>query len=88
MSLVTFDELREMSGKETPEDVGQWLKDRRIPYVVACDNKPMTLTEWFARKDENPEPVTVGMVYNTKGEKFAVQEKDGELVVVPAEDAT
>ena len=53
---------------------------------MACDNKPMTLTEWFALKDEQPEPVTVGMVYNTKGRSLPYRE-DGELVVVPAEDA-
>ena len=50
MSLVRFDELREMSGKETPEDVSQWLKDHRVPHVLACDNKPVTLSEWIPRE--------------------------------------
>ena len=50
MSLVKFHELQKMSGKETPEDVGQWLKDHKVPYVLPCDNKPVTLTEWISRE--------------------------------------
>lgn len=50
MSLVRFDELQKMSGKETPEDVAQWLKDYRVPHVLACDNKPITLSEWIPRE--------------------------------------
>ena len=55
MSLVSFEDLKDWTGKERPSAIIKWLKERGVQHMVV-DGKPVT-TEDQINKAMNDEEI-------------------------------
>lgn len=50
MSIVSFEELQDLSGYKQVNKVIEWLREHRIRFIISGDGKPRTVDD-FLRED-------------------------------------
>jgi len=50
LSIVSFEDLQELSGYKQVNKVIEWLREHRIRFIIAGDGKPRTVHD-FLRED-------------------------------------